>query len=81
MKTTVEIADVLFHEAKQLAARRKTSLRTLVEEGLREVLRRDDGTQSSGLRDGSVGGGWLTPEFAGASWDQLAEVAYQGRGA
>ncbi|MDQ3259383.1 MAG: type II toxin-antitoxin system VapB family antitoxin [Pseudomonadota bacterium] len=38
MKTTIEIADPLFKEANRLAAQEGTTVRALVEHGLREVL-------------------------------------------
>jgi hypothetical protein len=38
MKTTVEVPDDLYRHAKIEAARRGTSLKDLVEEGLRSVL-------------------------------------------
>ena len=38
MKITIEISDGLFKAAKALAQVRHTTLRTLVEEGLRRVL-------------------------------------------
>lgn len=38
MKTTIEVSDALFNAAKDVAARRQTTLRALVEEGLRRVL-------------------------------------------
>ncbi len=39
MKTTIEIPDALFREAKQYAARRGLPLREVFESGLRAVLR------------------------------------------
>lgn len=39
-KTTIEIPDELFDAAKRHAAGRRTTLRTLVERGLRSELRR-----------------------------------------
>ena len=39
-KTTIEIADALFVAAKRHAAGQRTTLRTLVERGLRAELRR-----------------------------------------
>lgn len=82
MKTTIDIADGLLAEAKQLAGERHTTLRALVEDGLRAVLDRERQRRAPfRLRDGSVGGGWMREEFATASWDQIRDVAYEGRGA
>ena len=39
MKTTVEIPDPLAEEAKAVARREKTTLRALIETGLRQVVR------------------------------------------
>ena len=39
MKTTVEISDALLEEARKVAARRNVTLRTLIEEGLRQVVK------------------------------------------
>jgi hypothetical protein len=38
MKITIEVSDALLISAKALAVRRKITLRSLVEEGLRRVL-------------------------------------------
>jgi hypothetical protein len=38
MKTSIEISDALFEEAKRVAEREKTTLRDLVEAGLRFAL-------------------------------------------
>ncbi|MBW2245376.1 MAG: DUF2191 domain-containing protein, partial [Deltaproteobacteria bacterium] len=38
MKTTIDIADSILEQARDLAARQGTTLRALVEEGLRGVV-------------------------------------------
>lgn len=80
MKTTVEIADSLAREAKDLAAREHTTLRELIEAGLRAVLRQRRKKGAFRLRDASFGGNGLQPEFRGADWERIREAAYEGRG-
>ena len=38
MKTTIEVSDALFNATKELASERRTTIRALVEDGLRRVL-------------------------------------------
>jgi hypothetical protein len=83
MKTTIEIADALLEEAKEVARSEGTTLRALVEEGLRAALkRRCEPRPRFKLRDASFKGGrGLTPEFEDATWDQIRDEIYRGRGA
>jgi hypothetical protein len=81
MKTTVDIADGLLAEAKRVAARKHTTVRALVEDGLRLVLEREHEQPPFRLRDASVGGGWMREEFATVGWDEIRDIAYEGRGA
>jgi hypothetical protein len=80
MKTTVEISDQLAEQAKALAAREKTTLRDLIEAGLRSVLRERRRGKPFKLRDASFSGRGLQPAFRDARWEQLREAAYEGRG-
>ncbi|GMV88840.1 MAG: hypothetical protein AMXMBFR81_17710 [Chthonomonas sp.] len=81
MKTTVEIADALLDQAKRVAAERDTTLRSLIEEGLRKVLE-EEPKKPFKLRDCSFdGGSGLTPEFQNATWEQFRDAIYEGRGA
>jgi len=80
MKTTVEISDTLAREVRALAAREKTTLRALIETGLREVLRAHRHRHNFTLRDVSFAGRGLQPEFRSAGWDRMREAAYEGRG-
>jgi Arc/MetJ family transcription regulator len=81
MKTTVEISDPLLQRAKRLAAKENTTLRELVEAGLRRVLEERSSRRQFVLRDVRVHGQGLQPEFRGTSWDQIRNAAYRGRGA
>ena len=82
MKTTLDIADPLFAEAKRIAARDGETLRSLVEQGLRKVLaERSRKAKPFKLRDASFKGAGMTPEFEGASWDKIRDAIYEGRGA
>jgi hypothetical protein len=82
-KTTVEIPDPLLAEAKELAAREGTTLRSLIEAGLRLAveLRLQGRSGRFELRDASVGGSGLQPAFRDAGWERLRDAAYESRGA
>ena len=78
MKTTVDIPDSLFQEARACAEARGVSFRQIVEEGLREVIRHSrESRQRFRLRDGSVGGQGRNRDF---SWPELRRAIYEGRG-
>jgi hypothetical protein len=76
MKTTVEITDGLLAEAKKVAARKHTTVRALVEDGLRLVLEREQQGETFSLRDGSVGGRGLRPAAQRAGHDAWLEAVY-----
>jgi hypothetical protein len=57
IKTTVEIPDELFVAAKREAASRRTTLRTLVERGLRAELRARPATRPARIKWVTVDGG------------------------
>lgn len=80
MKTTLEIADPLLEEARRLARRERTTLRALVEQGLRKVVSESRERKPFKLRDMSFRGHGLNPEFHDASWDQIRDLIYKGRG-
>jgi len=76
VKTTLEISDHLLRRAKALAAKRKTTLRDLAEEGLRRVLEADKDLSPSRVRPVTMKGRGLSVEFQGASWAQVRDAAY-----
>ena len=77
MKTTVEIADSLFKEAKACADARHVPLRQLIEEGLRTVIQREPAKKPFKLRDGSFHGQGLQRDM---SWEEIRKIIYEGRG-
>lgn len=80
VKTTVQIPDSLFEEARQLAHRERTTLKALVEEGLRWVVSERGRRNRFRLRKATFRGQGLQPHLAGASWEQVRELSYEGRG-
>ena len=81
MKTTVELPDNLVREAKRVALRERTTVRALIERGLRGVVagRRPAGRftlRTAGFRgDGLVAGRSLR------DWDAIRDLSYSERGA
>lgn len=81
MKTRIEIADALLLEATAVAAREGTTLRELVESALCHELASRATRKPFVLRDVSVHGNGLTPEFEGKSMQEIIDSTYEGRGA
>ena len=79
MKTTLNIADPLLREARHVAAREGTTLRALVEQGLRQVVAEKKRKRLFRLRKASFGGEGLRPELAGAGWERIRDLAYESR--
>jgi hypothetical protein len=80
MKTTVEIPDPLLREARKLARREGTTLRALIEQGLRRLLAEKKRGRTFRLRKASVKGRPLHPDMQGACWEQIRDKIYEGRG-
>jgi hypothetical protein len=80
MKTTIEISDVVLENAKALAAREGTTVRALVEDALRQLLRGRRASSGFRLRDASVDGDGLRPEFQNAGWERIREAVYEEGG-
>ena len=81
MKTTLDISDPLLDQIRKIATRDGDTLRSLVEQGLRKVVaERSAKAKPFKLRDCSVGGQGLQPEFENATWEQWRDLIYEGRG-
>jgi putative antitoxin of VapBC-like toxin-antitoxin system len=75
MKSTIDIADSVLAEAKVIAAHEGTTLRSLVEEGLRRVIE-SRSAQPSGfkLRDVSYGSGGGAPGIDPDDWMSIKHL-------
>lgn len=80
VKTTVDISDELLSAAKRLAANEGSTLRALIEDGLREVLARRERSAGFRLRDASFAGKGLQQGLAEDDWQRIREISYEGRG-
>ena len=80
MKTTIDIADSLMTEAKSVAAREGTTVKSLVEEGLRLAISRRGEAGSFHLRPASFRGDGVRPDVSLESWDDVRSLIYGGRG-
>lgn len=76
MKTTVEISNSLLVEVKKLARRENTTVRALIEAGLRAVLRERRDRSDFRLRDVSFRGKGLQSAFQDEDWAKIRDAAY-----
>jgi hypothetical protein len=81
MKTTIELPEALYEEARRIAGERGVSLKSLIEAGLRHVIAtaQPDGTPFR-LRKHPFGGEGLVPELRDAEWSEIRRRLYEGRG-
>ena len=80
VKTTLDISDPLLREARKIAVRERTTLRALVEQGLRKIIAERKTARPFRLRKVTFKGRGLVPELRNADWDKIRDLAYEGRG-
>lgn len=80
MKTTIEIQDDLMKAAKALARKQGTTLRSIVERGIRSTLKEEQQSSRYDLADKSVKGKGLQADFQQAAWSDIRDAAYRGHG-
>ncbi len=76
MRTSIEISDALLRHARRVIARRRVTLRQLVEDGLRQVLAEPD-HEPFRLRDATFDGEFGFAPNSGPA--QIAEVLQEMR--
>lgn len=77
MKTTVDIASPVLRAARKVAAQEGVTLRSLIEEGLRCILREKAQKSAFRLRLVTSGGHGLRPELLDANWDDIRDLSYR----
>lgn len=76
MKTSFDLSEPLLREVKQLAKKRGTTTKSLVEEALIKLLAEAELTTSFTLRDVTFGTGGMAVEYANAGWERLRDEIY-----
>ena len=80
MKTTDHIPDTLLKEARKIANQEQTTIKALIEEGLRLTIESRKHKDKFRLRNTTFKGNGLQPNIAGASWEKIRDLSYRGRG-
>jgi predicted transcriptional regulator len=80
MKTTIEIQDDLMKAAKALARKQGTTLKSIIEQGIRTRLKEEQRSTHYELADKSVKGRGLQADFQQAKWADIRDAAYRERG-
>jgi predicted transcriptional regulator len=80
MKTTIELPEELLKRSRALARRVNTTLKALIEEGLRLALRARTRKRAAPFAVQPFQGDGLAPEFTAAGWDRIREEIYRDRG-
>lgn len=81
MKTTVELSDGLLREAKRVALKERTTVKALIEQGLRTVVA--DRKRGGGftLRKAAFRGDGLASGRSLQDWAAVRDLVYSERGA
>jgi len=76
MKTTLDISDPLLRDARRIATRDGTTLRALVEQGLRHIVAAKKQRAPFHFRQITFRGRGLRPELREAGWERIRDLAY-----
>ena len=80
MRTTLDLPDPLFRQAKKLARERKIPFRALVAEALRRVIKEEAPRRGFKLAERSRGTGGLVDGLSWTDWDRIRDLVYEGHG-
>jgi predicted transcriptional regulator len=77
MKTTVDISDDLLRRSQRIAKNEHTTLRAILEEGIRLVLKTRQAKRQAVFKFPTFGEGGLSDEFRHAGWNQVRDAIYR----
>ena len=80
-KTTVELSDGLLRDAKKVALKERTTVKALIEQGLRIVVRERLRRGGFSLRRASFAGDGLRSGQSLRDWSAIRDEIYTERGA
>jgi hypothetical protein len=80
MKTTIDLSDAVLRSAKAAAAREGTTVKALVEEGLRRVLAERAKRPKFRLRRVTFRGTGLQEGAREGGWERIRDLIYEGHG-
>jgi hypothetical protein len=80
-KTTVELSDGLLREAKRVALKDRTTVKALIEQGLRLVVKERSRRGGFTLRRASFAGDGLVSGRSLQDWSAVRDQIYAERGA
>jgi len=81
MKTTIELPDNLLRDAKRVALRNRTTLKALIEQGLRSVVADNKRRGGFTLRKASFSGDGLLSGRSLRDWPTIRDLTYSEQGA
>jgi hypothetical protein len=79
MKTTIELPNDLLERSKAVARSENSTLKALVEEGLRLAPRARTRKRATPFEMQPFQGDGLSAEFASAGWEQVRDEIYRDR--
>jgi len=80
-KTTIELSDALLRDAKRVALEERTSVKALIEQGLRLVVKERLRRRRFRLRQASFKGDGLVAGRSLQDWAAIRDQIYAERGA
>ena len=81
MRTSIDIPDALLQELRELSARERCSLRSVVASALRAYIASERSERKDfKLADGSYRGQGVAPGVREGDWNRIRALTYEGHG-